>query len=77
MKYGVPQGSVLGPLLFLIYINDLHKAIKFSAVNHFADDTNLLVMGKTLKQIQKQISLDLKFLCKWPIKFHSMPAKLN
>ena len=65
MNYGVPQGSVLGPLLFLVYINDLHKAIKYSTVHHFADDTNLLVVGKNLEIIQKQINRDLKLLCNW------------
>ena len=65
MKYGVPQGSVLGPLLFLIYINDLHNAIKFSTVHHFADDTNLLVSNSCIKKVQDQINLDLKYLCKW------------
>ena len=42
IKHGVPRGSVLGPMLFLLYINDLHKYIKHSTTYHFADDTNLL-----------------------------------
>ena len=65
MKYGVPRGSILGPLLFLIYINDLNKAIKYSTTHHFVDDTNLLVVNKSIKKLQKEVNLDLKYLCKW------------
>ena len=46
--HGVPQGSVLGALLFLLFINNLHKAIVHSSVHHFADDTNLLLAEKSL-----------------------------
>ena len=49
VKCGMPQGSILGPLLFLIYISDLHVAIKYSKVHHFADDTNLLNFNSCVK----------------------------
>ena len=65
IKYRVPQSSILGPLLFLIYINDLHRSIKNSKAHHFADDTNLLHASGSLKDINKKINFDLSNLVQW------------
>ena len=59
------QGSVLGPLLFIIFISNFHCAAQFSAVYHFADDTNILLSDYSLKKLNKHINSYLKLVNEW------------
>ena len=64
-KHVVPQGSVLGPLLFLIYINDQLNSLRFCLSHIFADETAFLYIERSPKALQKRINIDMKLLLKW------------
>ena len=65
IKCGVPQGSTLGPLLFLLYINDLRFSITSSIISHFADDTCITLASKKLKSLETVLNYDLKLCSEW------------
>lgn len=62
---GVPQGSILGPTLFLLYINDICNVSKIMKFILFADDTNILCSGENLKQLLLEITQELHKLKNW------------
>ena len=65
VTHGVPQGSVLGTLLFLIYINDLPSVSKVLSFYHFADDTNIYFKSSDIVHLQKVMNRELRKVRKW------------
>ena len=65
ISYRVPQGSVLGPLLFLLYIDDLPNVSKHLSFYLFADDTNIYFEANNLLTLQKVMNRELRHVKKW------------
>lgn len=62
---GVPQGSILGPLFFIIYVNDLPNSLKHCETNMFADDTTIYINGKDITLVSELLQNDLANIYEW------------
>ena len=65
VSHGVPQGSILGPVMFLIYIDDLSKVLKHSNIVMYADDTVLYFSHGNIKNIEAALSEDMSAVAQW------------
>jgi hypothetical protein len=65
LSHGVPQGSVLGPVLFFIYINDLERSIEAGRPMMFADDTSIFITGNSSNDVKNKINTTINALTNW------------
>jgi hypothetical protein len=65
---GVPQGSIMGPLLFLLYINDLPDSLSYSISSLYADDTEIYASSNNCDDLVEKVNFDLQNILKWMIE---------
>jgi len=63
--YSIPQGTVLGPLLFIMYVNDIFEVSKYGEIVSYADDTVLLLKAKTWSELNNNANADINELKMW------------
>lgn len=68
---GLPQGSQLAPLLFIIYINDMINVLKYCKIQMYADDTLIYISGNNLDDLVRKLNADLENISKW-LKFNKV-----
>ena len=76
ITYGVPQGSILGPLLFVIYINDIPEIASYAKFIMYADDANIIITASTIEEVYNQLLNLCNNLEKW-VHFNGLSINLK